>query len=211
MGVPNKSVVVVYEGVDELFRPQKDDKIIRRVLEKYDVKRPFMFYCGSLSPRKNILRILIAFNEIKNKIPHNIFIAGDKSWNENKVREYIKEKLPQRVFMTGLLSDEELRCFYSSADLYLYPSLYEGFGLPILEAQACGCPVITSNRSSCPEIAGSGAVIVDPEDIKAIETAIVNVLNSIELKKKLIENGFDNKKRYDRHKCVSGILEVLKQ
>jgi glycosyltransferase involved in cell wall biosynthesis len=209
--ISSQKIIVIYAGVEEKFRPEQNMFIIEQILLKFKIQRPFMFYCGSLSPRKNILRTLQAFNEIKNKIPHNIYIAGGQSWHDKNVKEYIKRNLLNRVFLIGSVSDDELVCFYSVADLYLYPSLYEGFGLPILEAQACGCPVLTSNKTSCPEVAGAGAMIVDPYNIDEISAAVERVIMDRKLREDLINKGYENIQRFSWEKCARETLKACEK
>lgn len=207
--LPQK-ITVIHEGVDEKYKPEKNILFIKRTFLKYKVQFPFMFYCGSLSPRKNILRMLNAFNEIKDKIPHNIYLAGGESWHDKEVREYIKNKLSDRVFFIGYISEDELICFYSSASIYLYPSLYEGFGLPILEAQACGCPVLTSDKTSCPEIAGDCAVIINPYEIEDIKNGILKVIQDNDYREEIIKEGLLNVKKYSWNRTTEELVKCLK-
>lgn len=201
--ISSDKIYVVHEGIEDQFKRQKNNLLIQQTLSKYNIQKPFMFYCGSLSPRKNILRTLMAFNEIKNKIPHNVYLAGGQSWHDKEVWKYIKTKLADRVFAIGYVSEDELINLYSSADLYLYASLYEGFGLPILEAQACGCPVITSNRTSCPEVAGKGAIIVDPYNIEEIKKSILKMSSNGSHREEIIKKGFLNVKKYSWSRTVN--------
>lgn len=205
---PNK-ISVVYEAVESNFKKVQDQQKIDEVLNKFSMKKPFIFYCGSLSPRKNILTALKAFNEIKNEIPHNFYLSGGQSWKDANVVAYIEKELSDRVFRIGYLSEEELVVIYSAADLFAYPSLYEGFGLPILEAQACGCPVITSNLTSCPEIAGNGAMIINPSDSKSFSDSMLSILKDNNVKENLITSGLENIKKFSWNLCVKKVSEIL--
>jgi len=179
------------------------------VLKKFNIKTPYMFYCGYLSPRKNILRTLKAFNEIKDKISHNIYLAGGGSWGDKDIRNYISRHLNDRVFTIGYLTEDELVALYKSADLFLYPSLYEGFGLPILEAQACGCPVLTSNVTSCPEVAGKGAHIVNPYSISEIKSGILKIAKNPNYRLELAKKGKQNVRRFSWGKTANHYLELI--
>jgi len=209
LGIKKDKIIVVYEGVEKKFK--KNKKISKLLLEKYNIRLPFIFYCGSLSLRKNILRALKAFDKIKEKISHNFYIASGKSWGPNDVKDYIQKNLSQRVKILPFLSEEELIGMYSLADLYIYPSLYEGFGLPILEAQACGCPVLTSNTSSCPEVANKGACIVNPYSEEEIKKGILKILSNKKYREGLMKKGFINVKKYSWKETAEKILRLCKE
>ena len=131
-----------------------------------------------------MLNLIQAFIRIKDSIPHCIYFTGGDSWLDTEVHDMItNNNLSERIIKLGFISEEDLVMMYNLADCYLYPSLYEGFGLPILEAQACGCPVITSSVSSCPEVAGTGAVYVDPHDVNDMARAMMNVVKDRKLGK----------------------------
>lgn len=208
--IPKEKIKIIKEGVEEIFVPLKDKKKLTGVKEKYNLKQPFFFYAGSLSPRKNMINVLKAFEIVKNKLPHNLYVTGGYSWRDDEVFKFIKEKnLEKRVIKLGFVNDEDLVCLYNLADCYLYPSLYEGFGLPILEAQACGCPVITSTVSSCPEVGGDGSLLVNPWDVSEIAHAMELVATNSQLKHKLIEAGKKNIKKYSWNKCAQELLVVF--
>jgi glycosyltransferase involved in cell wall biosynthesis len=126
------------------------------------------------------------------------------------VSKYIKENdLDRRVIKIGFVDEDDLPKIYNLADLLLFPSLYEGFGLPILEAQACGCPVLTSNVTSCPEVAGDGAHIVDPYSVDEIRDGILKIIKDNNYKEQLIKKGFENIKRFSWEKSARKILELI--
>lgn len=201
---PDK-IVVVYEGIESIFKQKTIDE---KWLKHRDIHFPFLLYTGSISPRKNLLRTLKSFNKIKNKIPHHFYITGQKSWKHSHVSDYIETNLKDRVTILGHLADEELINFYNLASLYVYPSLYEGFGLPILEAQSCGCPVLTSNVTSCPEVAGDGAVFVDPYNIEKTANTIEETIKDKKLRDELTRRGLNNIKRFSWKKSAERILNI---
>jgi len=212
LGIPMGRISVIKEGVEPTLRQMRDSKRLMSVQKKHSISIPFFFYAGSLSPRKNMLNVLRAFNHIKHKIPHNIYYTGGYSWRDNEVLQYIKENdLHARVIKLGFVPDEDLIALYNLADCYLYPSLYEGFGLPILEAQACGCPVITSTVSSCPEVAGDCAIFVDPTNVAEIASAMIEITANKRMKKKIMRFGLENVKKYSWEQCASEILSMFER
>lgn len=208
--IKKNKITVIHEGVEESFKQITDSTRIQNVIDKYNIQQPFLFFAGSLSPRKNIITILKAFDKIKDLIPHRIYFTAGDSWNDSHVFEFIKSnKLDDRIIRLGFLPEEDLVTMYNLSDCYLYPSLYEGFGLPILEAQSCGCPVITSNVSSCPEIAGEGAVVIDPYNTDELSKAILKIVNDVNFKKDLIKKGFDNVKRFSWKRAAREHLDLF--
>ena len=203
--VPESKITVINEGVENDFRILKN--LGEDLLRKYEIKKPFLFYSGSISPRKNLVRIIKAFNLIKDKVPYSLCITGAQQWNTSEFKDLKFDE--DRVKIIGYVSEKELIALYNLADIYLFPSLYEGFGLPILEAQACGCPVITSNISSCPEVAGDAAIIVNPYSVNEIAENIVKLHESTELKQELIAKGFENIKRYSWKKTTTKLIEIV--
>jgi len=211
LNIPMNKIRVIKEGVEDIFTTAKSKKTLELVKEKYNINLPFFFYSGSLSPRKNILNVLNAFDMVKNKLPHNLYLTGGYSWRDKVVHKYIEEKLANRVIKLGFVPDEDLVALYNLADCYLYPSLYEGFGLPILEAQACDCPVITSTESSCPEIAGEGALLVDPLSVQQIANAMLSIANNTQLKNKIVKAGKKNVRQYSWRKCAEEMLSLFEE
>ena len=170
---------------------------------------PYFFYCGSLSPRKNILRVLRAFHRIKDRIPHHFYICTGVSWNDEPVLAYARGHLADRLSFLGYGRTDKLVALYSHADAFVFPSLYEGFGLPILEAQACGCPVLTSNRTSCPEVAGDAALVVDAEDESAIAEAMLTLALDPSKRDALRAKGHKNVRRYSWRRSVEALVTEL--
>jgi len=205
-----EKIRVVKEGVEGHFKKITDKNRLARTVAKFDLRAPFFFYAGSLSPRKNMPNIIRAFLKIQDTLPHVIYVTGGDSWLDTEVLDMIeKNGLQGRIIKLGYISEEDLVTMYSLADCYLYPSLYEGFGLPILEAQACGCPVITSNASSCPEVAGAGAVLVDPRDPDGMARAMARVVSDRRLRSRLVRAGLENCRRYTWDKTARTILSIF--
>ncbi|MBC7315226.1 MAG: glycosyltransferase family 4 protein [Chloroflexi bacterium] len=154
---------------------------------------------GTLQPRKNFVRLIRAYHLLRERhsIPHRLVIAGAKGWLFEEIEETIRDlHLEEWVKVTGFIPDEDLPALYQGADLFAFPSLYEGFGIPVLEALACGTPVVTSNTSSMPEAAGDAALLVDPRDVEAIAEALWRLLEDASLRNALRARGFEQVRRF---------------
>src|SRR5512143_325327 len=181
-GVPAERVTVVYCGADPQFRPAA-----RAAVEAFRAQKGlpahFILYLGTLEPRKNVPALVRAYAQMRGRNGASeapkLVIAGAKGWGYDAVFAAVEQSgLREDVIFPGYVPHEELPLWYNAADLFVYPSLFEGFGLPVLEAMACGAPVITSNVSSLPEVAGEAGILVDPADTGGLTDAIEYVLNS---------------------------------
>ncbi|MDO8509461.1 MAG: glycosyltransferase family 1 protein [Nanoarchaeota archaeon] len=210
LGINADKITPVHEGVDEKFRVIKDKKKLDSLREKYNLKNEFIFYAGSISPRKNIKRLISAFQSVQEKTKMDLVITGNKLWNNEEEMALIKQN--PRIKVLGLVPDEDLPLLYNLASMYVYPSLYEGFGLPILEAQACGCPIIASNASSLPEVAGQGgALFVDPYKEEEIAQAILMLdRKNGKMRAELVKSGFRNVKNFSWINSARESLGVVK-
>lgn len=160
--------------------------------DNYSIDYPFILFVGMIEPRKNLKRVLKAFSQLKKQetIPQKLVIVGKKGWMYKGIFKTVKRLgLEKEIIFTGYVPDNDLVKFYNSADVLVYPCLYEGFGIPILEAMACECPVITSNVSSMPEVAGDAALFVNPIKTDEIASAMKKVITNKKLQKKLREKG----------------------
>lgn len=192
-GTSNKKISVMHLGVDPIFSSDKN----LSVLKKNEINTPFIFYCGSLSPRKNIKRVLQAFGQIQHAVPHNLYLISGSSWGNTGVEVELGSLDPTRVKVIPFLTNLELVTIYKAADLLVYPSLYEGFGLPIIEAQFCGCPVLTSNKTSCIEILGEYPLSCDPTSVNDIAFKMQSLLVDKKLRQKCIDMGKKNSNKYN--------------
>lgn len=207
---PPEKITVTYLGVGKNFKVIKDKEAINNVLKKYSIAQPYIFFVGTMDPRKNLVRLIQAFKEVK-KIINNLklVIVGSKG-------ELFTEELNALIgngdiILTGYVEEEDLVCLYNGAIVFAFPSLYEGFGLPILEAMACGTPVITSNVYSMPEAAGDAAVLVNPESVEEITNAIIGLLDDQVLRKKLIDQGLTRVKQFTWEKTARETLAVYQE
>ena len=189
-----KKVHVIHSAIADCFAPLTDSDTLERIREKYRLPSKFILFVGKIYPGKNFKNIARAFNKVKDKIDSTIKLVsvGDLRWSYDEDFRLIQELgIVDDIHFTGWVDQEELPAIYSLAELFLFPSFYEGFGIPILEAMACGCPVVTANTGACPEVADSAAVLVDPSNPDDIASGIATVLSDskyrIELKEKGIE------------------------
>jgi glycosyltransferase involved in cell wall biosynthesis len=179
-------VVVTPWGVDERFAP---GHAAPATLASLEIERPYLLTVGSLQPRKNLEAALAAFERLPGD-EHELVVVGGRGWGDADLLERIRRSpASERVRLTGRVSDETLVELYRGAECFVFPSRYEGFGLPPLEAMACGTPVVSSERSSMPEVLGDAALLVDPDDVEALAAALEEVLASEERRAELGERG----------------------
>ena len=229
-GTPSEKISVLYSGVDARFTPVRDQTEIDRVCAKYQLPRPFILSVGTLQPRKNYTRLIEAFAKAV-KHPStplrsaqdaptaqskdagwHLVITGGTGWLTEPIFEQVKRSgLEGRVHFPGFVDDADLPALYSAADLFAYVSLYEGFGLPLLEAMACGTPVIGSNTSSLPEVIGEAGLQVDPREVDGIAHAIQQMIDRPELREKSIELGLARAKLFTWDKAARQLLTIYDQ
>ncbi|XRP97070.1 glycosyltransferase family 4 protein [Methanocaldococcus sp. 16A] len=210
--IPEDKIRVIHLAANENYRPLKENEI-NKIKQKYNLNDPFILYVGTLEPRKNILNLLKAFYKLKKQgIKHKLVITGKKGWKYRNIFELIdKLNLQKEVIFTGYVPDEDLPGLYNAADLFVYPSLYEGFGLPPLEAMACGTPVITSNTSSLPEVVGDAGIMVNPYDVDELAKAMYEVLTNDGLREELSKKGLERAKLFSWKKCAEEHLKVYEE
>ena len=200
-------IKVIYHGIDHtLF------KLYTNLQVSFELPEKFIFSVGSIEPRKNLLGLLKAYNNLSedSKKEYKLVLAGFKGW-ENKEIMSIIEQNHNNIYYLGYISDEELAKVYNLATLFVFPSFYEGFGLPPLEAMACGTPVVTSNTSSLPEVGGDAVIYCDPHDIKDIKEKIELVLNDKVLQKEMIEKGLKRAPYFTWEKAAKAHIEVFNE
>jgi glycosyltransferase involved in cell wall biosynthesis len=202
---------VVPHGVDPAFHRMKDREEVRRRLQTYGLREPYVLCLGKLQARKNTLRVLEAFHVLKKEtgLPHKLAMVGRKMWTSSEVYPLIERLgLTSQVVLTGHVVDSDLALLYNGADALAFPSLFEGFGLPVLEAMACGCPVVTSNTTSLPEVAGSAALLVDPYRAEAIAEGLACVLTDAAVHQDLAAKGLERARQFTWEKTAQQVLEA---
>lgn len=219
IGLPAEKIRVIYEGVDESLFKQSKSNIKNSTFNKFDIEsNKYFLHIGTIQPRKNLERVIEAFNLFLdfNKRKENerfkLVLAGGKGWDSEDIFNLPKKLgISSQVIFTGRIEDNNLSGLYRQASGLIFPSLFEGFGLPILEAFACSCPVLTSNTSSMPEIAGDAAILVDPKSTKEIMEGMIKLSEDQSLRKKLIEKGQNRLKLFSWEKTAKETLELFEQ
>jgi len=212
--VPEEKIRVVYAAAGDSFRPIKDEKAIARIKQKYGISSDYILFVGTIEPRKNIISLIQAYSLLKKNKPvdYKLVIVGKKGWMYSEVFNTVKElNLSEEIIFTYYTPEEDMVGLYNGAKVFVYPSLYEGFGLPPLEAMACGVPVITSNVSSLPEVVGDAAIMVNPADINQLAESISRVINDEELRRKMIERGLERARMFSWGKTAKEIIECFKE
>lgn len=213
-GFDKERIKVVHLGVDESFVSVHDEKKNISIKAKYGLSMPFLLFVGTIEPRKNISGLLDAYSIAceKHGIKEDLVIVGKKGWLYEPIFKKINgSKYRQKIKVLENVISEDLPAIYSSAELFVYPSLYEGFGLPPLEAMACGTPVITSNVSSLPEVVGDAAIMIDPNNSDELADQISKVLNDKDLQKRLREKGFERAKLFSWDKSALETIKVYEE
>lgn len=206
-------VAVVHAGVEPRFNAQQDRARVEAVVAKYGLHRPYILAVGTLQPRKNLARLIRAFGLLRDRhrTPHQLAICGGRGWLYEDIPATIRElHLEADVLLTGFVDDSDLPALYSGADVFALPSIYEGFGIPVLEAMSCGTPVVTSNVSSLPEVAGDAALMVDPADVEALTEALWRLIDDATLRHELVRRGFHQAQRFTWAAAAARLLQLYK-
>ena len=218
-GVESQKVEVIYEGVCHTNYANEDANYanMRMVREKYNLPEKFVLFLGTIEPRKNIEVIIRAFDKLITnhsslitKDGYQLILAGGKGWNNEQIYKiYDQVKHKDKIRFLGYVEQDEKSALYNLASLFVFPSIYEGFGLPPLEAMACGTPVIISNTSSLPEVVGDAGLMVNPYNINELYEAMRVMLTDDVLRERFIEKGLERVKRFSWEKCAERTLGVI--
>ncbi|HCG77472.1 MAG: glycosyltransferase family 1 protein [bacterium (Candidatus Ratteibacteria) CG_4_10_14_3_um_filter_41_18] len=212
LNTSSEKIAVIHLGIDFSSRPI-EKKNLQNFRKKYQILNPYLLYVGTLKKRKNILNLLRAYKKVKEKDrEERLIIVGRKSKEYQNIHKTVKELgLEKDVFFTDYVDEKLLPFYYSCASVFVYLSLYEGFGLPVLEAMVSGTPVIVSNSSSLPEVAGKAAIFVDPHNIEEIAEAMQKVLGSKELAWEMREKGLERAKLFSWQECAKKTLNLYEE
>ncbi len=208
--VPASKITVLYSGVNPSFKPVSDPAAIKQVRHKYKLgSAPWVLAVGTVQPRKNYQLLIQAFAKIADRYPNNLVITGGKGWLfDDILAEVSKQGLDGRVIFTGFVDDVDLPAIYSGAAALAFPSLYEGFGLPILEAMACGTPVINSDASCLPEVAGDATIQLPPEGVEIWAEGLAQLLGDEGKQKTLVAAGFKQKEWFTWQRSAEQLLGI---
>ncbi|MEX0617014.1 MAG: glycosyltransferase family 1 protein [Candidatus Woykebacteria bacterium] len=209
--VPEKRVSVVYEGVDHSFFYKRDTKEIENVRLKYGLKNKYLLFVGTIQPRKNLVRLIEAFAKLS-PTKTDLVLVGRPGWLYDEIYKAPKRfGVSERVKFMGFASQDDLPALYSGSEALVFPSLYEGFGLPIVEAMACEAPVITSRSSSMPEVSGGNALLIDPADVTDIAHNMIRILREEDLRYRLAAKGSEWSKKFSWEKAAEETIKVFEK
>jgi glycosyltransferase involved in cell wall biosynthesis len=228
LGIPASRIRVIYNAPDPIFdapsapadgRGLAHPPEIQRVLDRYRIHYPFLLYVGRTNPQKNIPRLVEAFAVLRGEIQDHpvyrdlrLLIIGDEISRYPALRHaVIQSRVEDTVRFLGFVPIETLRCFYQAASAFVFPSLYEGFGLPPLEAMACGTPVVCSHVSSLPEVVGEAAEVVNPENVFDIARGMREVLLNAERRRTMVERGFEQARGFSWERTAQQVLEAYEE
>jgi glycosyltransferase involved in cell wall biosynthesis len=211
LGVPESKISVIYESANPIYRPVNDPEALKQIKDKYHINSDFILFVGTIEPRKNLPALLRAYRQLLDSYKADVKLAvvGRRGWLSEEVFTLVEKlRLANDVLFLGRVPIEDLLHLYNAAQLLAQPSFYEGFGLPPLEAMACGTPVVVSNVSSLPEVVGDAGLLIDPEDVSELTVAIWRVLTDEALRAELIAKGLKRAQCFSWKKTALQTLEL---
>lgn len=210
--IPEEKVTVLLSGVNERFRPVGEAAKLTAVRKTYRIgEAPYLLSVGTIQPRKNYQMLIRAFRPVADKLPHNLIISGGKGWlYDEMLAEVATQGLEGRVRFIGFVDDADLPTLYSGATLFMFPSMYEGFGLPLLEAMGCGTPVISSDASSLPEVGEGTAVYLSPKDQQSWTDTMLDLLQNKEARAALAQKGVAHAAQFSWQKTAEHLLAIYR-
>lgn len=209
--VPAERVQVLYSGYDPQFQRVSDAQTLQRVRETYRLQKPFILHVGTIEPRKNLVRLIEAYSRLRRHGEVDLVIAGGRGWMYDEIYAAPQKfGVSASVRFLGFTPDADLPALYSLAEFLAYPSLYEGFGLPVLEAMACGTAVVTSNNSSLPEVAGDAALLIDARDTEALAWAMSRFLDDRRWRGIMQQKGLAQAKKFSWQKSAQALRAAFR-
>lgn len=205
--IPPEKISVIFNAVESHFKPITPSK---EIFEKYHIPNvPYIITVGTVQPRKNYSRLVKAVAQLRTRHDIHLVVVGGRGWLEDEFYATIRDaKMTDYVHLTGFVADEDLPALYTGAIAMAFPSLYEGFGIPILEAMACGVPVVSSNSSSLPEVAENAALLIDPYSVDEVLEALERVITDHSMRNMLIQRGFEQAKKFSWDTSASQLLQL---
>lgn len=214
LGVPGEKIRVVYEAAEKRFMPLDEATLLNTVRKRYHLPERFILFVGTMEPRKNIPLLLKSYHTLKGtrRIDHKLVLAGRLGWSYGNIFNLLNElRLQKDVILLGHIAREDLPALYNLADLFVYPSYYEGFGLPPLEAMACGTPVIASRCSCFPEILGDAAILIDPNDASELSEKMYLMITDYALSARYAEQGLRRAAQFSWEQAARETIQVYKE
>jgi len=211
--VPSEKIVVIHEAPSPIFCPYDKKEAQARLKQQYGITKKFIYHLGNIEPRKNLIVLLEAFTRVCQDLgnEYQLVVSGQRGWLTRSLSHFLKNYPAQdQVLFTGYVPIEDIPLFMNSAEAFVFPSLYEGFGLPVLEAMSCGTPIISSNRSSIPEIVGSAGILIDPTDIQELADRIIGLLRNPGEKMRLSQLGKEQSARFSWNEAARKTLDVYR-
>lgn len=210
-GIDPAKIKLLYSGHDPDLQREESSERWAEVQARHQISSPYFLYLGTLQPRKNLVRLVRAFASIAEQLPHSLVLAGKMGWLSEEISAEIERypTLRHRIHLTGFVADEEKASLISGATAVVYPSLYEGFGFPVLEGFGCGTPVLTSNSSSLPEVADDAALLVDPMQTQQIADGMRRLATDFSLREQLIARGTKRLQQFTWEKSAEQLLQVI--
>jgi glycosyltransferase involved in cell wall biosynthesis len=212
-GINPQKIDIIFPGFDsEVFKPGQDVNHIEQVKRAFGIDGSYILYIGTLEPKKNVIRLVDAFCQLKKQkgISEKLVLAGKRGWNEVEIFDQImRSGMENEVIYTGYVPDAEVPFLMSGAEVFVFPSLHEGFGIPPLEAMACGIPVIVSNTSSLPEVVGDAGMLVDPCSVDSISEAMYRVIVDVGLREEMRRKGLERCQLFSWERSAQDLLNVI--
>ncbi len=211
-GVPREKVTISHNPVPPGFARVEDRSVLDRVRRKYGLPAAFILSVGRIEPRKNVDRLIEAFASVGEGFGVGLVVAGGRDPAFGEYHDLVRRRGADKgVVFTGYVDDADLPALYSMASLFAFPSLHEGFGVPVLEAMACGTPVLTSDTSALPDVAGDAAVLVDPSSVESIAAGLARILGDEPFRERLVERGYERARRFDARSAAEAIVGLYKK
>lgn len=208
--VESSKVHPVHHGYEERFRVIDDERRLKEVEAEYDLPSKFILWLGQHYPPKNVGRLFKAFGSLTDRIDHDLVVTGERRWGTDQDLELLDQMgINERVHFTGWVTDEDLPALYNLAEVFAFPSFYEGFGLPLLEAMACGCPVVTSKTGAPPEVVADAGLLVDPYSVDEIAEGILKVVTDDERQREMRKKGLNRVESFSWEQSARETLEVI--